>query len=128
MPEALVTGSALYYPYIHVRSLDHIKAALLYWDRVRRIVPDMMRGGQDRKFAFDDSDDAKLLADQQLLVCTDPRPYEKKAADTFFEHIVPEAANFRINLDTGRELARNKRGIHIEKIGMEFYWRLEQMG
>jgi hypothetical protein len=49
MAEALATGSALYYPYIHVRSLDHVKSALFYWDRVRRIVPDMMRGGRDRK-------------------------------------------------------------------------------
>ena len=48
----LATGSALYYPYIHVRCLDHVKAALVYWDRVRRIVPDMMRGGPDRKYAF----------------------------------------------------------------------------
>ena len=45
MAEALATGSALYYPYIHIRSLDHIKASLIYWDRVRRIVPDMLRHG-----------------------------------------------------------------------------------
>jgi hypothetical protein len=128
MPEALATGSALYYPYIHVRSLDHVKAALIYWDRVRRIVPDMMRGGQDRKYAFDDSYDAQLLADRGLLVCTDPVPYENRAADKFFEHIAPQAANFRIDLDAGRDLARNKRGIHIEKIGMEFLWRLQQLG
>jgi hypothetical protein len=128
MAETLATGSALYYPYIHVRSLDHVKAALLYWDRVRRIVPDMMRDAQNRNCAFDDSPDARLLAERGLLVCTDPVPYENQAADTFFEHISPQAANFRIDLDAGRELARNKRGIHIEKIGMEFLWRLQHMG
>src|SRR5215469_17691674 len=72
MADALATGSALYYPYIHVHSLDHLKAALVYWDRVRRIVPDMMRYSQDRQYAVDDSDDARLLADHGLLVCTDP--------------------------------------------------------
>jgi hypothetical protein len=128
MAEALATGSALYYPYIHIRSLDHVKASLIYWDRVRRIVPDMMRGGPDRKYAFDDSYDAQLLADHGLLVCTDPVPYENQAADKFFEHIAPQAANFRIDLDAGRELARSKRGIHIEKIGFEFLGRLQQMG
>ena len=128
MLDALATGSALYYPYIHIRSLDHVKAALIYWDRVRRIVPNMMRGGQDRKYAFDDSYDAQLLADRGLLVCTDPVPYENRAADKFFEHIAPQAANFRIDLDAGRELARSKRGIHIEKIGWEFLGRLQQLG
>ena len=120
MPDALATGSALYYPYIHIRSLDHVKASLIYWDRVRRIVPKMVREGQDGKYAFDDSYDARLLADRGLLVCTDPVPYENHAADKFFEHISPQAANFRIDLDTGRELARNKHGIHIEKMGMEW--------
>jgi hypothetical protein len=128
MPDGLATGSALYYPYIHVRSLDHVKAALIYWDRVRRIVPDMMRRGPDRKYAFDDSSDARLLADRGLLIGTDPVPYENQAADKFFEHISPQAANFRIDPEAGRELARNKRGIHIEKIGMEFLWRLQQLG
>src|SRR5207248_2605393 len=84
--------------------------------------------GRNKNHAFDDSDDARLLADHDLLVCTDPVPYESRAADKFFEHISPQAANFRIDIDAGRELARNKRGIHIEKIGMEFLWRLQQLG
>jgi hypothetical protein len=88
----------------------------------------MMRDGRNKNHAFDDSDDARLLADHDLLVCTDPLPYENRAADKFFEHISPQAANFRIDIDAGRELARNKRGIHIEKIGMEFLWRLQQLG
>lgn len=128
MPDELATGSALYYPYIHVRSLDHIKAALIYWDRVRRIVPNLVRDGQGGKYAFDDSYDAQLLADRGLLVCTDPIPYENQAAEKFFEHISPQAANFRIDVETGRDLARNKRGIHIEKIGYEFLGRLQQLG
>jgi hypothetical protein len=88
----------------------------------------MMRDGPDRKYAFDDSYDARLLADHALLVCTDPVPYENQAADKFFAHISPQAANFRIDPEADRELARNKRGIHIEKIGMEFLWRLQQLG
>lgn len=128
MADALATGSALYYPYIHVHSLDHVKAALVYWDRVRRIVPDMMRYGQDRQYAVDDSDDARLLADHSLLVCTDPVPYENPAAEKFFAHISPQAANFRLDPDTARRLAANKRGIHIEKLGDQVLWRLQELG
>ena len=36
--EKISPGTALYYPYIHPREIDHLKAALIYWDRVRRIV------------------------------------------------------------------------------------------
>jgi len=128
MAEALATGSALYYPYIHIRSLDHIKASLIYWDRVRRIVPDMLRHGEGRKYAYDDSYDAQLLADHGLLVCTDPVPYENQAADTFFKHITPHAGNFHIDPETARRLTANKRGIHIEKLGDQVLWRLQQMG
>jgi hypothetical protein len=128
MAEALATGSALYYPYIHVRSLDHVKAALLYWDRIRRIIPGMVRDGPEGKYAYDDSYDSRLLADHGLLVSTDPAPYENEAADKFFKHIAPQAANFSIDLDTARRIAANKRGIHIEKLGDQVLWRLQDLG
>lgn len=33
-------GEALYHPHIHVRNVDWLKSSLLYWDGVRRIVPE----------------------------------------------------------------------------------------
>jgi hypothetical protein len=35
----MTIGTTLYYPFIHPRDANHLKAAMVYWDRVRRIVP-----------------------------------------------------------------------------------------
>lgn len=80
------TGRTLYYPFIHPWKTDHLKAALIYWDRVRRIVPDAVTYGD---YAMDDDDDLKTLADRRLLVATRPEPYEDSASTVFFQHLQP---------------------------------------
>ena len=37
------SGVSLYYPYIHILNEGWLKRSLLYWDQVRRIVPDGVR-------------------------------------------------------------------------------------
>lgn len=121
----LSTGTALYYPYIHPRNADHIKSALLYWDRVRRIVPQSATHGH---VVMGDDDSARLLVDQGLLIATRPEPYEAEAAKRFFDHVEPHGEKFRINAGEARELARKNNGIHIEKIGWTVLRRLEEAG
>jgi hypothetical protein len=118
-------GSALYYPYIHPRNINHIKAALLYFDRVRRIVPrDLEYNGAVR----DDNSDARILAERDLLVATPPAGYEDRAAKKFLEHIKPRSGKFAISPDTARRLTNAHQGIHIEKLSHEVFWRLKQLG
>jgi len=120
--KSISTGTALYYPYIHPRNMDELKASLIYWDRVRRIVPHLLLEGG---YVYGDDEDARLLADQGLLVATPPEPYEEKAAERFFEHIEPKRAQFHIDINTARNFAQRHQGIHIEKLG---YWVLENDG
>lgn len=121
----LSTGTTLYYPYIHPREINHVKSALLYWDRVRRIVPNSVTHGT---IVMGDSDEARVLADNGLLVATRPEPYEDEAAARFFQHIEPQGERFRIDIDTARDLARRNRGIHVEKIGGSALMRLRDLG
>jgi hypothetical protein len=119
------TGTTLYYPYIHPRETSHLKAALIFWDRVRRIVPSSATHG-DR--VDGDDDDAQLLVDRGLLVATAPGPYEKAASKRLFEHIEPNSDRFRIDIETARDLASRNRGIHIEKIGDTVLQELHNLG
>jgi hypothetical protein len=121
----MLSGSALYYPYIHPRETSHLKAALIYWDRVRRIVPDSVTHGDH---VIGDSDDARLLVDRGLLVSTRPEPYEEAAAQQFFDFIEPKSDHFRIDIETARDMARRNRGIHIEKIGKPLFEKLRGLG
>ena len=59
------TGTTLYYPFIHPRDLNCLKSSLLYWDRIRRIVPDSLRLGDHVLY---DDDDGRLLTDRELLI------------------------------------------------------------
>jgi len=121
----MTSGTTLYYPYIHPRNIDHLKAALIYWDRVRRIVPTSVMKG-DR--VHDDNRDAELLTDRKLLISTSPEQYEAAAAKRFFEHVEPQGARFRINVDAARELASRNTGIHIEKLGRGVLGKLQELG
>jgi hypothetical protein len=72
-------GVPLYYPHIHVRDIDWLKCTLLYWDRVRRIVPD--------DFPPDDKDekrsDVLRAIKAGVLVRTNTSPYVDKASELF---------------------------------------------
>lgn len=119
------TGTTLYYPFIHPRNADHLKAALIYWDRVRRIVPNSVTHGDH---VVGDDDDLKLLADSELLVATRPEPYEDAAATRFFEHLEPNVDRFKIDVHTARELAAKNRGFHVEKFGNGVLHKLHMLG
>jgi len=116
------TGTSLYYPFIHPRSLGHLKAALLYWDRVRRIVPrEVSLGGEHSE--------VEVLAENGLLLATDPEDYGDRACDTFMKHITPHAERFRIDVDTARKcLRRNQHNIHVEKVGKRVLDQLKGLG
>jgi len=120
-----MASTTLYYPYIHPRNIDHLKAALIYWDRVRRIVPKTIAIG---KHATDDSGDCEFLAEQDLLVSTSPENYEAAAAQRFFSHLEPRATQFRIDIDAARDLADRNHGIHVEKIGESALRKLRELG
>jgi hypothetical protein len=74
-------GVSLYYPHIHIRNIDWLKCTLLYWDVIRRIVPD--------NFPPDEEDEARqdiLSAIKAgLLIRTDTSKYIERARDIFFE-------------------------------------------
>lgn len=77
-------GEALYHPHIHVRDVDWLKSALLYWDGVRRIVPE--------RFPPDEHDpDLKgeirelVLARPELLPRTHPTNYVDEARAKFLD-------------------------------------------
>jgi len=128
MPEAtdISPGTALSYPYIHPRNIDHLKAAMFYWDRVRRIVPSEVVG-QDGH-AYGDGDDVRELTDRGLLIATEPALYAAGAAQKFFQHIEPHSSEFRIDLREAQDLARRTGGLHIEKLGYEVIERLRELG
>lgn len=56
---------ALYFPYIHFRDENWLKAAVLYWPSVHRIVP--------RDYARQDSDCVRAFAEAGLVRADDPR-------------------------------------------------------
>lgn len=112
--EQVPTGVALYYPYIHPRDINCIKAALLYWDRVRRIVP---RALHSLGYVADDTEEARILAERDLLVATAPWNYEERAAERFLSYLRPRSGAFQIDRRAAHAMARGRRGIHIEKIG-----------
>lgn len=118
-------GTTLYYPYIHPREAGHLKAALMYWDRVRRIVPDSVTHGRR---VMDDDADCQLLADSGLLLPTRPQQYEDAAAQRFFAHLEPKSTAFRVTPGLARQFAAENRGIHIEKIGWSALGKLQNLG
>jgi hypothetical protein len=118
-------GSTLYYPYIHPRQINLLKAALLYWSRVRRIVPDMVRHGD---YAHGDDQDAKFLTDRGLLVATAPEPYIEGAFETFLGYLEGRHEALQLNPDEARLLVERHHGIHVEKLGYNVLHRMEALG
>jgi hypothetical protein len=119
------TGSTLYYPFIHPRNGNYLKSALIYWDRVRRIVPDSVTHGDH---VLGDDRDNQMLTARGFLVSTRPEPYDEAAAKCFFEHIEPHIDRFQIDIETAKDLASRNRGFHIEKFGDSVLCRLKSLG
>ncbi len=92
-------GVALYYPYINVRDIDWLKCALLYWDKIRCIVPTDETNHQSIK---DDvtvliepvktaedclNPHVKYLCDNGVVEPTSPKDYINAAVETFRNRI-----------------------------------------
>jgi hypothetical protein len=69
----------LYYPRVHFTSSGWLKAALLYWESVLRIVPD--------GFALQDPPEVYELAAAGLIENVSPAPYREAAKHLFLHHL-----------------------------------------
>jgi hypothetical protein len=76
------TGTALYYPNIRLDQ-NCLKVTLLYWDRVRRIVPSEAHGG------IKDNSAIKMAIDRGLLINTPPDDYRDAASQRFRDQFLP---------------------------------------
>jgi hypothetical protein len=63
--EKMEYGFALYYPYIHFHDVNWIKTAVLYYDGLKRIVPE--------NFAKHDNKIVKALYEANFIEHLDPR-------------------------------------------------------
>ena len=107
------TGVALYYPYIHILNRGWLKQALLYWDYVRRIVPD--------GFPTHDDSEIQHATEAELLRATSPKPYLKQTAKRIKEKIPALVEQLRYrgeslaveDTETSEDLNRH---IHLKKL------------
>jgi hypothetical protein len=111
-------GTALYYPYIDVRDFGCLKSALLYWDRVRRIVPSSVLPGTNWQ--------VEEFVDRGVLISTDPYEYCKGAETRFRQYLLPLLKHRRNYLfkTWSRRLAEepslaNTYQIHVMKLSGE---------
>jgi len=118
-------GVTLYYPYIHPRDVNAIKAALLYWDKVRRIVPSSMVDGAT---VYGDDADAQCLVKEGLLVATAPEAYISGAKKNFFEALGRDIDGMRISREGAEDLRRREVGLHVEKIALDVLLELDARG
>jgi hypothetical protein len=79
----MTTGVALYYPYIHVRDERWLKMALLYWDRIRRIVPHGFKPEHDARYG------STAAVNAGLVESTPPDRYITAAAERFRKTVLP---------------------------------------
>lgn len=72
-------GKALYFPYIHFQDENWLKYSLLYWDGLKRIVPE--------EYTPADSKTVKALLDENIIENVNPKdgkvPYTMGAAEQF---------------------------------------------
>lgn len=75
------SGNAFYYPYIQVQDINWFKAALLYWDGIRRIMPP--------DASVNDPPDICEAVASGKLIDTSPVPYRQAASEIFIEKFKP---------------------------------------
>lgn len=113
------SGTSLYYPNIHIADEGWLKRSLLYWDTVRRIVPD--------GFEPYDKGDCYRAVEEQLLITTSPTSYLSEAAERFKAKIPALLEQIRqrgesLEVDDPEDAARDpNRRIHTAK--MEYHLR-----
>jgi hypothetical protein len=82
-------GKALYYPHIQIQDENWLKLALLYWDGLRRIVPDSV--------VPNDSNAVRALVDEGILENTSPERYLEEAEKQFLKSEVFERVLGRLS-------------------------------
>jgi hypothetical protein len=108
------TGVALYYPYIHILDEEWLKQALLFWESIRRIVPDNFQ-------PFDGPDIAEA-SEANLIQDTSPTPYLNEARIQFREKVpalMEEVERRNRSVDGGGQLndfVNRGRRLHVEKL------------
>jgi hypothetical protein len=81
MTQTWHSGHAFYYPYIQIQDLNWLKAALLYWDGVRRVMPpDVL---------VNDPPEIREAIAAGSLIDTSPAPYRQAASETFLKKFKP---------------------------------------
>lgn len=106
-------NTALYYPGYHMK-LGWIKAALLYWEDVGRIVP-----SEAAKTVDDHLSDYQMLVDQKALLNFSPDEYLKEAAEKFDNYLVPlfeQDADAIYDAEYLKEKLSSYMQIHPEKL------------
>ncbi len=118
-------GVTLYYPFIHPRDENFMKAALLFWSKVRRIVPESVTVGDK---VDGDTESVQKLTDSGLLISTDPAPYTKVTSETFLKILDTSQVDLRIGKSEAEELRTRHVNIHVEKIAYEILVALDERG
>jgi hypothetical protein len=107
-------ASALYFPYFAPED-GWLKCALLYWDRVYRIVPDEVT----REVHSDDPRPVREAREAKLLLETPPNAYRDKAAERFRNQVsglIADEAS-RGGADWWRRQSKKKSRVHRDKLG-----------
>ena len=136
----LQSAAALYYPHIEVDQ-NWLKAALLYCDSVRRIIP------REAEWEIHDNPEIEVAIDSERLVNTSPTEYRDAASERFIQQFLPfldggilseGSGQRRPRLDRERivdwfhmgilDSPRHRHYIHPEKIANNLRYELSQRG
>lgn len=119
-----MTSTALYFPYIEFQNEAWLKRSLLYWERVRRIVPPSLTP----------SDSATVAAFQsaKVVVNTDPSLYKDDASDYLVDRWSQSLATTVLASQSRSDVDLAGAGavdlIHIDKIGHRLQRLMEKEG
>lgn len=123
-------GTALYYPYIYIQSLNWLKASLLYWDRIVRVVPESMH--------LQDDDSIKAVIDSGLLRPVYPEKYKDRAGNAFLDKLLPLVDNCASSGKTAilKEIVRGRSAhqsaqfsqLHVDKLSQTVQDKLQDLG
>lgn len=121
-------GVALYYPYIHISNLHWLKLSLLYFDSVRRIVPE--------NTVLKDSPQIRRIVDCGLLNATYPNRYATAASNKFKNSVISlwqqgnpkalEVLNRASKAFIDNSISTSS--LHLEKMTDGLAWQLQSLG
>jgi hypothetical protein len=103
---------ALYYPYVHFRSREWLRASLLYYDQLSRIVPPGLKVDAEsyyREFVHNPRpllSDISALKDNDFLVEDSPEPYISSVANEFLDFAMDNLTDPKRRASLVPQLAR----------------------